>query len=122
MDLTDELLPIKDNFLDTLPKHDVPSMGVYFLFYNDTLIYIGQSKRVLIRFDEHFLTKEFTSFSFIKCKTSYETTILEREFIKKYNPPLNIALKTMKTVDDSIHCFYRGMMRKEFDILMKDEL
>lgn len=120
MDLTNKLLPIKDDFLDTLPKHDIPSKGVYFLFYNEKLIYIGQSKHILLRFDQHLLTKKFTSFSYIKCTTNHEASTLEREFINKYNPPLNIALKAARNVENSIHFFYKNIMKKEFDILMKE--
>jgi excinuclease UvrABC nuclease subunit len=115
MDFINELVPIKDDFLHTLPRYAVPSMGVYFLFYNNTLIYIGQSKQILIRVSNHFYTKNFTSFSFVKCNKISEAEILEREFIKKFNPPLNKYLKSEKDIDNSIHYFYKGIVRKEFE-------
>lgn len=61
--------------------------GVYFLFDDDELIYIGSSINVHLRVAQH--TKTFTSYSFIKMPIK-KARKLEKMYIKHYKPKYNV--------------------------------
>lgn len=72
--------------------------GVYFLFNNSELVYVGQSENIVKRIHEH-TDKLFTHYSHIKCSKK-ELLVLEKKYIQTYNPVYNINLKN-KTLEIS---------------------
>lgn len=82
--------------------------GVYFLFHNDELRYVGQSKQVPIRIYQHKQMNKFyfNRVSFLKVKIEH---LLEMEsyYIKLFNPPENRTgpcfEKTLNTDDSDKH-------------------
>lgn len=87
--------------ISKLERHQYPKMGVYFLFQDDELMYIGTSSLILRRLHAHLRTKDFNNYAFISCETREEANTLEVEMIKQYKPPLNVIhkkadLKTME--------------------------
>lgn len=67
----------------------MPTLGVYFLFNKEELIYIGRSVCVLSRMYSHLKDKKFDSYSFIECETEQECKALEAKMIRECNPKLN---------------------------------
>lgn len=66
--------------------------GVYFLFHNDEVVYIGQGWNCFLRVAEHTRKdscKTFTHWSFIEIKSETDRKALERELIKKHRPKFN---------------------------------
>jgi len=74
--------------LNALHKFEMPKIGIYFLFKNDELVYIGKTTKGLNRIMTHLECKEFDSYSFHSC-TERELNSLEIELIKRYRPSLN---------------------------------
>lgn len=65
--------------------------GVYFLFNGSSLRYIGQSRNILRRVDEHYNNGqglEFDSFTFVRCPL-WHLDDLEQHCIQTFKPPLN---------------------------------
>lgn len=84
--------------------------GVYFLFDENVVVYIGQAINILRRITEH-TDKTFTSYSYIECSIA-EMNELERKYIETYSPKYNIMLnKTPLVVED-----------KEFNLTLKVNL
>lgn len=71
-------------------------IGIYFLFNNNELVYIGQSTDIARRIQSHRNDKKFTDYSFIECNES-ELNSREKSLIQKYSPKLNISLKKTKS-------------------------
>jgi hypothetical protein len=71
--------------------------GIYFLYFNDKVVYIGQSyENVMQRICDHFRDegKIFDSFSFKKYDVSSEELLkIEASLIKKIKPKYNIIHK-----------------------------
>lgn len=67
--------------------------GVYFLWKNDTLIYIGMSENILSRLKSHVAEKIsfFDMFSVLPTKTRQDAAQLESLFIKVNRPQFNKA-------------------------------
>jgi len=65
--------------------------GVYFLFEGDDIVYIGQSRDIHQRITNHYATKVFDSWNYIKIKPS-ELDIREAEYIIEYRPIYNKGL------------------------------
>ena len=65
--------------------------GVYFLFDDDELVYIGQSENILSRIASHLNDKRFDSYNFIECQYG-NLDALEAKYILKYNPKYNKTL------------------------------
>ncbi len=92
-----------------------PITGIYFLLNDTLLVYIGQSKDILRRIQEHRQDKVFTHYCYFECKES-ELNALEQKYIKRHNPKLNItfskkerALPEKLTSDDFTN-FFGGMV------------
>ena len=62
--------------------------GIYFLYRNEEIVYIGQSRNLHRRIIQHCYGKEFDSYSYIQCDES-ELNDLEFEFIAKHKPMYN---------------------------------
>lgn len=66
--------------------------GVYFLFKDEELVYIGESQCIFTRISQHIKEdkKQFDSFRYTKMGTGEEhRKKVERNLIKKYRPKLN---------------------------------
>jgi len=99
----------KDNLIDLrqLKKHKVNTtkyIGIYFLFYKEELIYIGQSVNILARIEQHKKDKVFDTFCF-KRVDKRRLDSVEKECIQYYMPKLNDihnSNKVFKEVDVNI--------------------
>jgi len=79
--LLDSSKPLEGNF-----------SGVYFLFNQEELVYIGKGWNCLLRVAEHTRkdsNKIFTSWEYIHIKDEKEYGALEKELIKKNTPKYN---------------------------------
>jgi len=67
--------------------------GVYFLYMDDELVYIGQSKNIPNRITNHLQenSKNFNSYKTIIVDESQELTPIEDFYIRKYKPKYNKA-------------------------------
>lgn len=80
----------------SLPRIDLRDgpTGIYFLFKRDKCIYIGQSRRIHQRVQEHRFAprhkKDFDSYTWVLC-TPEELDELERFYINAVKPELNIT-------------------------------
>jgi excinuclease UvrABC nuclease subunit len=65
--------------------------GVYFLYFNTILIYIGQSKNIYFRIKNHIgmPIKKFNKFGFVCTNDPIEKTILEKRYISNLCPFYN---------------------------------
>jgi hypothetical protein len=61
---------------------------IYFLFDNDVIVYIGQTKSILQRIGAHISFKSFNSVSIVEVAES-EQDVLERLYIEEYKPKYN---------------------------------
>lgn len=88
---------------------DIPeNPGIYLMKKNSVIIYVGKAKNLRNRVSSYFnrehesmktteLVKNIEDIEFIICKTEIDALILENNYIKKYSPKYNIALKDNKT-------------------------
>ena len=77
-----------------LPKFQLQGAcaGIYFLYHDDELAYIGRGWNCLLRVAEHARkasTKIFTHWSFMPIENSFEINSTERQLINKYSPKFN---------------------------------
>lgn len=72
--------------LTKLPN--IPLVGIYFLWDNNSLIYIGQSTDIHKRIYEHRKDKSFTHYSYVKSNVK-SLNKLEKQYIQAYSPILN---------------------------------
>jgi len=70
-----------------------PICGVYFLFLDDELVYIGSSKNCQIRFDAHHQNKEF-NFYYIQEMPEGVMKEVEKVYIYLHKPPLNKLIES----------------------------
>jgi len=78
--------------LRTSKKLEGNYSGIYFLFNNDELVYIGKGWNCLLRVAEHTRKesdKEFTSWNYINIQDKNEYNNLERKLIKEFKPKHN---------------------------------
>src|SRR5574337_951975 len=69
-------------------KPVINACGIYFLFKNGGLVYIGQSVNICARIGQHLDSKDFDSFSFINVPREHLNEV-ELHYIRKHRPPLN---------------------------------
>jgi excinuclease UvrABC nuclease subunit len=77
---------------ETAKKLEGNSPGVYFLFNDDELVYIGKGWNCLLRVAEHTRkesTKTFTSWEYIQINEKEKYDELEKKLIKQYRPRYN---------------------------------
>lgn len=72
-------------------KDNEKKCGVYFLYLNKQVVYIGKSTNLEYRINLHIRKRiiEFDFYSFIILKKT-EISFEEVKYIKQFNPPLNI--------------------------------
>ena len=78
----------------TLQKYEAKRIkGVYFLFQDDEIVYVGQSVDIHARISVHMSdeNKEFDSFSFIEFSDD-NLDIHEGDYIMEYRPFLNSTM------------------------------
>lgn len=78
-----------------LEKIEIPIYrGIYFLYRNDEIVYIGKSKDISRRIHEHLVRKEkeFDSYKFFKVGGTVNLDEIETHFIRKYRPIYNVNL------------------------------
>lgn len=75
-------------FLDKISLNDC---GVYFLFREEEVVYVGSSKNIASRIATHIKTKSFDSYSKIHCNPE-DMLDLEFEYIVEYVPIYNLNL------------------------------
>ena len=66
--------------------------GIYFLYHDNELVYIGRGWNCLLRVAEHTRKesiKAFTHWSFIPIENPDEIISIERQLINKYAPKFN---------------------------------
>lgn len=82
-----------------------PVCGVYLLFKNDEVVYVGQSRNVYLRVVKHRDRRvgDFDSYTVIPCSES-EMRMVEAYYIDLFKPPLNVVLPK----------FYRDRDGREF--------
>lgn len=69
--------------------------GVYFLFQENELVYIGQGWNCILRVAEHTRKdseKIFSHWNFIAIESEYERKQVEKELLKIYAPKFNKQL------------------------------
>lgn len=84
---------INEDYL-RLPKFPLGGScsGVYFLYQEEELVYIGQGWNCLLRVAEHTRKdsdKKFTHWSFLPVEDEVERKRLERELRTKHKPKFN---------------------------------
>ena len=97
------IVPISEitaNKKDCIPIKQLPYL--YFLFYFDELIYIGQSNNLTLRISEH--KKSGKDFNFVSAFEVDQRKLYDIEQINifTYKPPLNIAGLDKNTIISSI--------------------
>ena len=64
--------------------------GLYFLIFDDEIVYVGRSKNVMSRIINHLHTREILFNRYTIINMSYRDTIcLEPIYINKFNPKYN---------------------------------
>lgn len=65
-------------------------IGVYLLYYDDTVVYVGQSINCYVRIKTHWREgqKIFNSYEIYECE-DFELDYIEQKFIYRYRPEYN---------------------------------
>jgi excinuclease UvrABC nuclease subunit len=94
-------LNLLDTDLNSLKSVNVkPLRGIYFLYDNDELVYIGQSISIQRRVWQHFHgdsrieQKSFNKYKFIEINEDESLDKIELLFILEYNPKYNKNFKS----------------------------
>lgn len=81
--------------------------GVYLLFHDDEVVYVGQGWNCLLRVAEHTRkesTIEFTSWSYIPIEGKQNRLVEERQLIERYEPRYNRQYRSVgnrRTIEES---------------------
>lgn len=70
--------------------------GIYFLFKDNELVYIGQSEDIYKRVPSHLFSKDFNNWNYIEYVND-DLNTLEAEFILKYRPKHNKSIPMNNT-------------------------
>jgi hypothetical protein len=83
--------------LATLEKYLAPKhiCGIYFLFKEGNLQYVGKSVNIAQRIGTHTITKDFDSYAYIEVPEK-QLDLKEKELISLFRPPLNIVTPEAK--------------------------
>jgi excinuclease UvrABC nuclease subunit len=76
--------------LSEIMRQDLMRSGVYFLYHDGIVVYVGQARTLLWRIDQHIAEgrKIFDAVSFIPCRVR-DLTPIERSFIEELAPKYN---------------------------------
>lgn len=72
-----------------------PLCGIYFLVKLRQIVYVGKSVNIRRRVREHAAVKDFDSYAYVPCETAM-LDVLERQYIDRFLPQLNIDPKTRR--------------------------
>jgi hypothetical protein len=86
---------------ENLTKHNYINC-VYFLYNNDTLVYIGRTFILSQRIKQHLHDKVFNRFNYIQC-CDYEAYLLEYEMIETFKPMYN---KRITIIGNELQRYY----------------
>lgn len=77
--------------------------GIYFLYEDNKLMYIGQATNVIGRISEHLKKKNFDKCYFMPCEKEF-LSLYENSLIKYFRPPLNkfVARMSLKECNDVV--------------------
>lgn len=80
-----------------------PVVGIYFLVDGSRIVYVGQSRDILLRLSAHLKDDEkvFTSFAVVEAEP-HELDELEAKYIAKFTPGLNKRRPTVGIVSNRI--------------------
>lgn len=72
---------------EKLKKHDARVSAIYFLFHEGTLVYIGQTKNLMMRVGHHIYRQKivFDQYAFVEVAEK-DLNRIERELIEKHRP------------------------------------
>lgn len=82
--------------ISSLPLLKIKNIkGIYFLYKNNDIVYIGQTKNLISRLAVHLAdkNKDFDSYKFLELPHNMNLNKLERFLIKKFKPEYNILYK-----------------------------
>jgi hypothetical protein len=78
-----------------------PTRGVYFLFHNEELVYIGRTPNVYRRVGEHINSKKIDSFYLLPIEgDDLQLASIERAYLHKYMPSLNAHKRFWEPLED----------------------
>lgn len=97
MDKPCDPIPVSDFFTE-----DRRFAAVYLLYRNGLIVYVGQSRTLLWRIEQHIAeaVKTFDAVAFVPCQVPQLNTV-ERRYIRKYAPQYNacsVAKKAKETL------------------------
>lgn len=84
---SDELLSYRTLLCRRVAKE--PTVGIYFLFSGDAVVYIGQSINIYGRLAAHLTSKKFDSYAMVECKPE-DLNRLEHGYICRFRPAMNL--------------------------------
>lgn len=88
------------SYIFNLERKSIPLVkGVYFLFKDGELVYIGQSCNIYSRLAVHLADKNFDQFSFIEVRNSAERIKKEKYLIQKFKPRYNKEVSNKEFVE-----------------------
>lgn len=79
-----------------LPRNKAVVGGVYFLFKDDNIIYVGQSSNIAARIGRH---SNFEEYAYIECFSKKERLALELEYQTRLNLVDGLHRDRAKTLD-----------------------
>jgi hypothetical protein len=114
-------IPLGEFFLE-----DRRFCAVYFLYYRGEVVYVGQSRTLKLRIDEHLAqrTKEFDAVAFIRCPFNRLTEV-EARFIRELAPKHNNCRLTKRVREkDSwrLDRSRKGYRRSKFEGVPTDKI
>ncbi len=91
-EILNELIDVSNINIDILEVHlkPIPKVGIYFLYKNTEIVYLGKSKDIEKRIIEHIymLKKDFDSYSYLEVGND-KIDFYERFFLNKFLPKYN---------------------------------
>lgn len=86
--------------IKNLQKFPAVVSGIYFLYKNFRLVYVGRTENLFQRIGTHIHgDKDFDSFSFLEVSPD-ELEKAEYDFIEFFNPPLNVTKPVLRVSDE----------------------
>jgi hypothetical protein len=85
-----KVLDLDAEYILSKAQSVMPVCGIYFLIKDNEIVYVGKSKRISYRLNDHKRVKDFNRVFFIECNEE-DLDEVERTYIRKFLPKLNIA-------------------------------
>lgn len=90
--------------MNDIPKNRIEIkalVGIYFLFKDEELVYIGQSTNINKRVHDHIIDKKFNTYTYIQFP-KFKLDEMEKKFIRIYSPKYNIIHKGKIFISETI--------------------